>query len=159
MADAVGAGGEDPLLHPTYPKLCLHALFRIQARRTPDAVAIVGPSSDTSSITYAALDEATDRLAAALLRRDVTKNDPVGILMNRRAEYVLAYIAILKAGGGYAVLDPAYPDGLLVDVLRTSNPKVVVTTREHVHRLPESSERHHPPFGVGRLFGRTDRCR
>jgi len=160
MADAVRASPEgaaaaaDPLLDPTYPKLCLHALFRIQARRTPDAVAIVvGPSSSSSSssstststtgsanasITYAALDEASDRLAAALLRHGVTKNDPVGILMNRRAEYVLAYVAILKAGGGYAVLDPAYPDGLLADVLRTSNPKVVVTTREHVHRLPET---------------------
>ena len=130
--------GDDPLLNPTYPKLCLHTLFRIQARRTPDAVAIVSPNHAASAgITYATLDEATDRLAAAILRRNVTKDDPVGILMNRRAEYVLAYIAILKAGGGYAVLDPAYPDGLLADVLATAAPKVVITTREHVHRLPE----------------------
>ena len=123
----------------SYPQECLHTIFRAQASRTPSAVALLSHEPATRPhVTYAELDGASDRLAAALLRMGVQKNDSVGILMSRRMEYALAYVGILKAGAGYGVMDPAYPEGLLQDVLERSSPRVVVTTRSLVGRLPDS---------------------
>ena len=36
--------------------------------------------------------------------------------MNKRAEYVISYIAALRAGGAYLSLDISYPEGLLTSV-------------------------------------------
>ncbi|CAB9505927.1 D-alanine--D-alanyl carrier protein ligase [Seminavis robusta] len=114
---------------------CLHGLFRRQAEQTPDRIAL---ASLTKSVTYQELNHATDQLAFMLMQRGVSKNDSVGILMERRNEYALAYIAIHKAGGGYLPLDPAYPKGLLQDVLENSQPTVVICTQSFQDRLPQN---------------------
>ncbi|KNC73792.1 hypothetical protein SARC_13650, partial [Sphaeroforma arctica JP610] len=116
--------------------VCLHAMFREQVARTPDNIALI---SKDRSITYKALDEASDRLAASLIRHGVKKDSCVGILMDRSLEYALTYVAILKAGGAYLVLDPAYPEDLLANVLKSSKPTVVVCKRNLAGRLPETS--------------------
>jgi len=113
----------------------LQVWFREQAKRTPDRVAIL---SKSQKITYKELDEATDRLAAMLIKQGVGEDSCVGILMERCNEYVLAYIAILKAGGAYMPLDPAYPENLLHDVLEDAKPSVVLCKRSFVARMPES---------------------
>ena len=75
---------------------CLHQLFRRQARLTPGATAVV---DGEDSITYGELDNLTDRLAGYLQAHGVTLDNPVGIFMETCYEYIISYIAILKAGG------------------------------------------------------------
>ena len=82
---------------------CLHEMFRRQALRTPDAVAVV---DGDDSITYGELDNLTDRLAGYLQANGVTFDNPVGIFMETSYEYVVSYIAILKAGGGVHAAGP-----------------------------------------------------
>src|SRR3989441_10478046 len=50
-------------------------------------------------VTYAELDAATDRLAAALAKRGVKKGDRVTLFMPNSVEFVFAFYGILKAGG------------------------------------------------------------
>ena len=111
---------------------CLHEIFRRQARRTPDAVAVV---DGNSSITYGELDNLTDRLAGYLQSHGVTLDKPVGIFMETCYEYVVSYIAILKAGGAYIPLDLAYPDQLLMNIFSDAEPKVIVTKSRYGDRL------------------------
>ncbi len=84
----------------------LSALFSSQVKATPDAVALEdGPIS----LTYAELDTKVDALAGRLRHRGVGRDNLVGILLGRSADYVISCLAALRAGGAFLVLELAYP--------------------------------------------------
>jgi len=112
---------------------CLHELFEEQARLTPEAIAVV--DSETS-LTYEQLDLQATRLAAYLRRAGVRANELVGVYMERRAEYIVACLAALKAGGAYITLELAYPPSLLAECIADAAPRVVLTRERYAERLP-----------------------
>src|SRR5215213_7176482 len=116
---------------------CLHELFEEQARRTPDHVAL---EDKDISLTYSELDGLAERLAAYLRSKDIGPDEPVGVYMERRAEYVVACLAAMKAGGAYLILELAYPPPLLADVVADASPRVVLTQERYADRLPEGTE-------------------
>lgn len=75
---------------------CLHDMFKRQALATPEKLAVV--ANEGEQLTFSELDKKTDVLATCLRRKGVTVDSAVGIHMERCIEYVVAYIAILKAG-------------------------------------------------------------
>ncbi|MFL6199420.1 MAG: amino acid adenylation domain-containing protein [Thermoanaerobaculia bacterium] len=78
-----------------------------QARRTPDALAVVQGDRE---ITYRELDARADRLAGDLRARGVEPETVVAIHLRKSPEAILAVLAVLKAGGAYLPLDPEYPE-------------------------------------------------
>jgi amino acid adenylation domain-containing protein len=91
----------------TFETGTLDGLFSAQARRTPDAVAVAG--RDGALLTYAELDAKSTELARYLAGRGVKPERVVGVRMERSAETIVAFLGVLKAGGVYLPLDPAYP--------------------------------------------------
>lgn len=106
----------------------LAASFEQQAQSTPNAVAL---EDANRSLTYAELDSETWALADRLRAHGVGRDDLVGVLMGRSADYVIACLAALRAGGAFLVLELAYPSALLRDVIDDARPTVVVTTKQH----------------------------
>ncbi|WP_370409296.1 amino acid adenylation domain-containing protein [Streptomyces fradiae] len=104
--------------------LCVHELFAGHVLATPDRVALTCAGLD---LTYAELDARAARLAQRLHRAGVTGNVPVGVLLDRSAEFVVAVLAILKAGGCYVPLDPEYPVARLTAMLELAGARVVVS--------------------------------
>jgi amino acid adenylation domain-containing protein len=84
----------------------VHGRFAEQAKRTPEAVAVV---HGRTRLTYRQLDERANRLAQLLLSLGVMPEDPVAVLMERSADLVVALLAVLKSGGCYLPLHTAYP--------------------------------------------------
>ena len=82
-------------------ELSLHELVAAQARRTPDAVAIVWDSSDgaTETLTYRELRHRSGRLAGRLRRLGVSPEEPVAICVERSPEMIVGLLGILEAGG------------------------------------------------------------
>src|SRR5215213_9643551 len=117
--------------------LCLHELFEEQARRTPENPAL---EDKDISLTYSELDGLAERLAAYLRSKDIGPEEPVGVYMERRAEYVVACLAAMKAGGAYLILELAYPPPLLADVVADASPRIVLTQERYADRLPEGTE-------------------
>jgi amino acid adenylation domain-containing protein len=111
----------------------IHSLFEEHAAATPRAVALVAGDEE---ITYAELNARANRLARHLAARGVTTETPVGICLERRAETVVAILAVLKAGGAYVPLDPGYPAGRLAHMLADSGARVVVTRAADRTALP-----------------------
>ena len=118
-------------------QLCLHQLFQIQVGRTPTSVAVV---DGDMVLTYEELDRLSDNLAGFFQKHGVTFDKVVGIFMETCAEYVISYIAALKAGGAYLPLDLVYPDSLLNKILDDAKPKVIITKSQYSHRLHSSRE-------------------
>jgi amino acid adenylation domain-containing protein len=88
------------------PLEVVHRLVEAQARRTPDAAAVVFERRETS---YGSLNQTANRLARDLRRRGVGPGGLVGIQMERCPELVIALLSVLKAGAAYVPLDPDYP--------------------------------------------------
>ncbi|KAI9166519.1 Linear gramicidin synthase subunit D [Paramyrothecium foliicola] len=110
----------------------LAVLFEQQAQATPDAIAL---EDESRTLTYAELDSETWALADRLRQHGVGRDDLVGVLMGRSADYVIASLAALRAGGAFLVLELAYPSGLLREVIEDAKPTVVLTQLAHAGLL------------------------
>uniref|UniRef100_UPI00278C6BC0 AMP-binding protein n=1 Tax=Streptomyces sp. KL118A TaxID=3045153 RepID=UPI00278C6BC0 len=109
--------------------------FAEHVRRTPDATAVV---CGASALTFAELDARTAVLAGRLRDVGVGAEVPVGVCLPRSVESVVALLAVMRAGGVYVPLDPAWPTERLAYVLDDTGAPVVITTV-----LPESPTRIH----------------
>ncbi len=108
-----------------YPAgICLHQLFERQADETPDAVAV---QCRSEHLTYRQLNSQAENLAHDLRRRGVGAEVPVGILLERGVPMVVGMLGILKAGGVYIPLDPAYPQERLAFTLDDAKVKILIT--------------------------------
>jgi amino acid adenylation domain-containing protein/thioester reductase-like protein len=118
--------------------LCLHQLFEEQARRTPQAPALLDTDG---TLTYEELDRRAERLAGYLRGVGVGPDEVVGVYMERCAEFVVACLAALKAGGAFLPLEMAYPAPLLEEVIADAKPSVVLTHKHYAERLPREQVR------------------
>ena len=75
-----------------------HVLFEAQARRQPDAIALI---RDESSVSYRVLDETANRLARALIARGVGPGTVVALVLPRSVRLVVALLAVAKTGAAY----------------------------------------------------------
>jgi amino acid adenylation domain-containing protein len=111
----------------------LHELFEDQARRTPDATALIAGSE---RLSYRELDERADRMARRLRALGVGPETRVGIFLQRRARLPISLLGVLKAGGAYVPLDPAYPRERLEAILADAEAPVLVTEGALLGALP-----------------------
>jgi amino acid adenylation domain-containing protein len=112
---------------PLPPERRIHRLFEAQAARTPAAAALVFGGE---TVSYAALERRSNRLAHALRRRGVGPEVRVGVCLERTPELLVAILATLKAGGAYVPLDPAHPAERLRWMLDDAGVRVLVTAGE-----------------------------
>jgi amino acid adenylation domain-containing protein/non-ribosomal peptide synthase protein (TIGR01720 family) len=121
------------------PGGCLHGVVQDRAARHAAAVAV---SDESGQWSYGELNALANRLAWRLAGAGVGVGELAGVYLPRGRWFVAAALAVLKAGGGYVPLDPAYPAGRLEHVVADAAPRVVVTTGELAGRLrvPEGTE-------------------
>ena len=80
------------------PTLCAHQYFERQAAEMPHTACLIDSASG-SSLTYAEVNQAANRLAWHLISTGIAVDDPVAVLMDKCFEAYIALIAVLKAGG------------------------------------------------------------
>jgi len=103
---------------------CIHQLFEEQVKRTPEAIAVVFTQD---KLTYRELNCKANQLASHLQQLGVKPEMLVGICLERSLEMVISILAILKAGGTYVPLDPAYPQERLLFMVDNASISLVVT--------------------------------
>ena len=60
-------------------------------------------------LTYRQLDERANQLARFLEANGVRSEQPVGVMLERSLELMVAMMGVLKAGGAFVPMDPEYP--------------------------------------------------
>ena len=88
------------------------------------------------TVTYRELDERANRLAYRLVDAGVVAGRPVAVLMQPSADLIVALLAVLKAGGCYLPLHPAYPPERLAWILRAADEPVLLTDGTYPGDLP-----------------------
>lgn len=112
----------------------IHDLIETQARRIPDAVAVI---FGDRSATYGELNERSAHLASHLRSKGVGPETLVGICLETSIEMMVAVIGVLKAGGGYVPMDPGFPKDRLAFMVGDARIQVVVTQESLKSLLPE----------------------
>ncbi|MFF7992042.1 MupA/Atu3671 family FMN-dependent luciferase-like monooxygenase [Kitasatospora xanthocidica] len=105
----------------------VHERIAEQARRTPDAVAVVHGGV---RLGYAELDARANALAHRLVERGVGPEQLVAVALRRTQDLPVALLAVLKAGAGYVPVDPDYPEARRRQMLADSGATVVLTSVE-----------------------------
>ncbi|UQW99652.1 non-ribosomal peptide synthetase [Streptomyces sp. RerS4] len=111
----------------------VHELFRAQAAAGPGAVAV---RHGGQSVTYAALDAWSDRIAARLLRLGAAPGRFVSVLLPTGIAQTAAVLAVAKTGAAFAVLDPDSPELRLRAVITDAEPLCVLADERCLTRLP-----------------------
>ncbi|ARU62801.1 hypothetical protein CBW65_18855 [Tumebacillus avium] len=108
-----------------YPQdKCIHQLFEEFAAKTPEKIALVFRDQE---LTYRELNERSNQLAHHLQKLGVGAETIVGICLERSIEMVIGLLGILKAGGAFVALDPAYPQDRLALIMEDTAIPFVVT--------------------------------
>ncbi|WP_431225774.1 amino acid adenylation domain-containing protein [Serratia sp. L9] len=108
----------------TYPgPLCIHRAFEQQVEKTPEAIAVC---HNDEVLTYREFDQIANRIAHHLIGLGVKADMRVALCMDRSGLQIATLFGILKSGGCYVPLDPAYPIERLKDVLEDAQPSVLL---------------------------------
>ncbi|UNK15980.1 amino acid adenylation domain-containing protein [Paenibacillus sp. N3/727] len=109
----------------SYPKdQTVLQLFEEQARLNSESTAIV---YEQEQWTYRQLNEQANRLAHFLIQKGTTRESIVGLWMQHSIEAVVAILGVMKAGGTYLPIDPAYPEERIRYMLEDSGAQLVMT--------------------------------
>ncbi|WP_442930904.1 amino acid adenylation domain-containing protein [Mycolicibacterium sp. 050232] len=107
-------------------------LLAAQVARAPEAPAV---TFNGHSMSYAELDEASNRLAHWLVSLGVGPGKRVALLFHRSVEAVVSIVAVLKSGAAYLPIDPMHPDARIQFMLADAEPTVAVTTTDLMGRF------------------------
>ncbi len=92
-------------------------------RRYGDKTAII---MGERRVTYARLEEDSDRVAHALMEMGIKKGDRVAMIQASNPEFVAIFFGIMKAGGIAVPLDSRYVGDELASLFNDCRPKVLV---------------------------------
>ncbi|MFJ5262396.1 amino acid adenylation domain-containing protein [Streptomyces sp. NPDC088387] len=109
------------------------ALFEERVRLHPELPAA---ASDGVELTFAELDAEANRLARLLVELGAGPERFVALALPRTARFLVAVLAVHKAGAAYLPLDPDAPSERTAEVLADAEPVLTLTTRELAGALP-----------------------
>lgn len=113
----------------------IHGNVELQAKLRPDRTAV---RMGGQELNYCEINQSANRLAHFMCQRGVVPGDFVGICLEKSPDMIVAILAVLKAGGAYIPMDPAYPADRIIYMQKDSGPKAVITNSICKEKLDET---------------------
>ncbi|MEU8780924.1 amino acid adenylation domain-containing protein [Streptomyces sp. NPDC048637] len=121
--------------HRELPDRRVHELFEDQVRWRPDDIAAV---HGTESWSYRELNERANRVAHALRRGGLHDEDVIAVVTERTLQWLVAVLAVFKAGGVYLPVEPHFPADRISGMLVRADCRQVLTERDASPGLTEA---------------------
>ncbi len=116
-----------------YPEIPLYAFLENSARKFPSRTAMVFYGN---RVTYSRAWDEARRLAAALKRLGMETGDRVGLLLPNVPQFVVAYNAILAAGGTVVPVNPLNPVEEIERELKETDARILIILDRLLDKLP-----------------------
>lgn len=91
----------------------IHEIFEANSARWPERTCVIETSdlkgTNNRVFTYLQINESSNMIAHYLVSQGIQIGDIITIYSSRSVELLICVLGILKAGGTFSVIDPAYP--------------------------------------------------
>src|SRR5512145_436040 len=114
--------------------MLVHDYLQNSAAREPDKTALI---CGGQRLTYAQINDMSDRLARALVDMGVRRQDRVAVFLDNSVEAVVSIFGILKAGGIFLVLHSGMKSRKLNYILNNSGARAIISHRTQSRVLSE----------------------
>ena len=111
----------------------MHDLINAVAEDSPDSVALIW---NDDALTFRELNSQANQLAHHLISLGLQDSEVIGIALHRHPDFVIAILAVLKAGFTYVPLDVTYPQDRLRYISASSGHSLLITAPEVAHLFP-----------------------
>ena len=108
---------------------CIHELI---AAQVPEAKAV---ACGDQEISYAELNRQSDQVAGYLRDLGAGRDNPIGVMMHRNIDLIVALVGILKAGAAYLSLEPQNPMKRLLHMIEDADVRLIITVQDLESRL------------------------
>ncbi|TDO97045.1 non-ribosomal peptide synthetase [Flavobacterium sp. 245] len=135
--DFISEYNEINATNASYPNSVLHDLIDLQAKQTPENVAL--EFLDTV-ILYKDLQVQINQMAHYLQDKGILPGDFIAVSMPRCSELVISLLAITQCGAAYLPLDPEYPISRLQFMMDDSEAKFLLTNKDVSQSLLELAD-------------------
>ncbi|MEO5563015.1 MAG: amino acid adenylation domain-containing protein [Chitinophagaceae bacterium] len=133
----------------TYPEhLTVIDLFTTQCIQNPEAIAVI---CNGQWINYKDLDERSSQLAHYLKRKGVCEEMLVPICTSEPLEIIVGILGIMKAGGAYIPIDPAYPSERINYILKDISASIILGNAISAKLIPASYDGEFISLGEDRI--------
>lgn len=117
---------------------CVQQIFEEEVIRSADKTAV---RLDKHHLNFRDLNSKANQVAQFLIQHGVSPESLVGLYFERSIEMLVGLIGVLKSGGAYIPLDPAFPKQRLDFLLKDTQASVVLTQEKLKQNLPPGSYR------------------
>ncbi|WP_034045167.1 non-ribosomal peptide synthetase [Wocania ichthyoenteri] len=101
----------------------IHSIIEDVALKCPNNLAV---TFGDNSISYKKLNEKSNRIAQEVLKKS-TKNEVVGLCIERSLDMIIGMLGILKAGCAYLPIDPEYPNQRINFILNDAKVNIIIS--------------------------------
>ncbi|MGC4746963.1 non-ribosomal peptide synthetase [Micromonospora sp. DT201] len=115
-----------------------HEIIAERAGQFPDRVAA---RAAAGTLTYGELNRRANRLAGFLLAQGVEAEEPVAVVLERTLEWLVATLAVFKAGAVYLPVEPHFPAQRVGAMLERSGARTLIAVRDTTACLPDLPDR------------------
>ncbi|OGM47600.1 nonribosomal peptide synthase Pes1 [Aspergillus bombycis] len=117
---------------PDRPEKCAHEVIQQQALYLPLSTPAI--CSWDANLTYSDVEHLSTRLAQYLIGLGVGSETFVTLFFEKSAWYVIAQVAVLKAGGAFVALDPSHPEARLRGLVEDVGAYVMLCSVKHTEK-------------------------
>lgn len=108
-------------------------LFEEQVLKTPDNISIV---TQDKKLTYRQLNEKANQLAHYINTIcQISPDNLIAVCLDRNEDLLIGLLAVLKAGGAYAPIDPDCPNARISYQIEDTGAKIILTNETHEEKL------------------------
>jgi bacitracin synthase 3 len=116
----------------------IHELFKTQAEKIPDNTVLVFKEQ---ILSYGELNNRAERLGYYLyVEKNLRIEEPVGIMMERSLDLIIAILGVLKAGGAYVPIEPTLPEARIKQMLGDAAIRIVLSRNKYIKSLNRSEK-------------------
>ncbi len=119
----------------SYSKETLAAGFADTVSQYGDRIAL---TYGKESLTYKELDIRANKIAYFLQKQGISPDKRVVICLERSPELIIAMLGVVKAGGVYVPIDPAYPRERIEFTIADCEAQLILTTTSLYSLFPQS---------------------